>query len=203
MAEKGDRTKIIIGIVIIVGVIILSYILFPSGDRRISAPEEPSGDFEEVEPLILENMNIQSSAFENQGNIPSKHTCDGEDVSPPLTISEVPEEAQSLVLIVDDPDASAGAWAHWVVFNIDPKTTLIEENSVPERAIQGLNDFGKQTYGGPCPPSGIHRYSFSLYALDSILELEAGSKKQDIENAVAEHMINQTELVGLYQRENN
>ncbi len=138
--------------------------------------------------------------FENNGNIPGKYTCDGDDVNPPLQIEGVPENARSLVLIVDDPDAPMGTWDHWIVWNIAPDTTKIEENSVPEGAVQGMNDFKKREYGGPCPPSGKHRYMFKLYALDTTLDLDSASKKEDVENAMSGHIIEQTTLVGLYQR---
>ncbi|MDP2855727.1 MAG: YbhB/YbcL family Raf kinase inhibitor-like protein [bacterium] len=147
------------------------------------------------------NMKIKltSSAFENNQLIPAKYTCDGKDVNPPLRISEVPAGAQSLVLIVDDPDAPRGIWDHWIVYNINPQNTPIEENSVPEGSIQVVNSFGKKFYGGPCPPSGTHHYYFKLYALDTKLEQDISSKKE-LENAMENHILAQSELIGLYQR---
>ncbi len=146
-------------------------------------------------------MKLASSAFENNQMIPFRHTCDGEDISPSFEISEVPEGTQSLVLIVDDPDASMSIWNHWIVWNINPLTVLIEENSVPEGAVQGMNSFSKQPYGGPCPPSGTHHYYFKLYALDTKLDLISSSKKEDVEKAIGSHVLEQAELVGLYQRQ--
>lgn len=146
-------------------------------------------------------MKLTSPAFGNNLPIPSKYTCDGEDINPPLEISEVPEGTQSLVLIMDDPDAPVGIWDHWVVWNINPSIISIEENSVPEGAVQGMNSFGKQPYGGPCPPSGTHHYHFKLYALDTKLELDPSSKKEDVEKAMEDHILEQAELVGLYQRQ--
>jgi hypothetical protein len=112
-------------------------------------------------------------------------------------IEDIPENTKRLALIVDDPDAPAGTWVHWVVFNI-PKTDVIEEGEVPGK--QGINDFGKLQYGGPCPPSGTHRYFFKLYALDEKLDLKEGCHKKDLLKAMEGHIIEEAELIGLYQR---
>ncbi|MBF0505856.1 MAG: YbhB/YbcL family Raf kinase inhibitor-like protein [Nitrospirae bacterium] len=145
-------------------------------------------------------LKISSTAFPDNGNIPSKYTCDGTDINPPLFIENVPQEAKSLVLIVDDPDAPMGTWVHWVVWNISPRTKEIKENDSPQGASFGLNDFRKKSYGGPCPPSGTHRYFFKLYALDTALDLPAGAKKGDVEKAMKGHIISQTQTIGLYKR---
>ena len=145
-------------------------------------------------------MKIASSAFENKQMIPQKYTCDGENINPPLQITEVPSNTQSLVLIVDDPDAPSGDWVHWLVWNINPETKLITENESPQGAIQGTNDFGKQNYGGPCPPSGIHHYQFKIYALDTTLNLPSSSRKKGLEKAMANHILDKDMLIGLYQR---
>jgi len=145
-------------------------------------------------------MKIASSAFENKQMIPQKYTCDGENINPPLQITEVPSNTQSLVLIVDDPDAPSGDWVHWLVWNINPETKLITENESPQGAIQGTNDFGKQNYGGPCPPSGIHHYQFKIYGLDTTLNLPSSSRKKDLEKAMANHILDKDMLIGLYQR---
>src|SRR5947207_13423456 len=116
-------------------------------------------------------MKITSSAFQQGGNIPSKFTCDGPNTSPALQISGIPAEAKTLVLIVDDPDAPSELFTHWVVWNIDPRTSDIAEGSAPAKGMQGKNDFGKSGYGGPCPPSGTHRYYFKIFALDGELAL--------------------------------
>jgi hypothetical protein len=129
--------------------------------------------------------------------IPRKYTCDGQDVNPALTIENIPEQAKSLVLIVDDPDAPMGTWDHWLVWNIPPKKT-IGEHSVP--GAEGLNSFGKHSYGGPCPPSGTHRYFFKVYALDTLLNIASNSTKKDMEKAMKEHVLTKGELVGLYSR---
>jgi hypothetical protein len=146
------------------------------------------------------NMKLVSSVFENNGNIPAKYTCDGENINPPLEISGVPEGAKSLVLIVDDPDAPAGDWVHWTIWNITLDIKAISENSVPDGSVEGTTSFGKPGYGGPCPPSGTHHYQFKLYALDTLLTLESSAKKKDIERAMEGHILDKTILVGLYQR---
>ncbi len=143
---------------------------------------------------------ITSSAFDHEGNIPSRFTCDGTDINPQLKIENVPSAAKSLALIVDDPDAPAKTWVHWVAWNIDPKIVEIKENSVPKGAVQGINDFRKHNYGGPCPPSGTHRYYFKLYALDTVLDLGNHAEKPDLEKAMKGHIIAQTELMGKYKR---
>ncbi len=147
------------------------------------------------------NMRLESTVFQSNQNIPSKYTCDGDDINPPLAISDVPEGAKSLVLIVDDPDAPAGDWVHWTLWNIDPNTSEIAENTVPSGAVEGTTDFGKTGWGGPCPPSGTHHYQFKLYALDTQLSLGSSSKKADIEKGMEGHILDQTLLVGLYQRQ--
>lgn len=146
-------------------------------------------------------MKISSNAFQNNQAIPSKYTCDGENVNPPLQIAEVPAGAKSLALVVDDPDAPVGDWVHWLVWNIEPTTTQIAENSVPAGAVQGKTDFGENQYGGPCPPSGTHRYHFKVYALDTRLDLPAETRKSGLEAVMRGHILDQGMLVGNYSRE--
>jgi hypothetical protein len=145
----------------------------------------------------MEQLTITSPVFENNKPIPKKYTCDGEDVNPPLNIEGIPVGTKSLVLIVDDPDAPMGTWDHWVVWNIPPRNK-IDENSVP--GVEGLNDFRKHSYGGPCPPSGTHRYFFKIYALDVQFALGSNSRKKDVERAMKDHILAKGELVGLYSR---
>lgn len=145
-------------------------------------------------------MRLTSTAFEHQQSIPPKYTCDGNDINPPLAWSSVPANAKSLALIVDDPDAPMGTWVHWTMWNIDPKTTEIAENSVPAGAIQGVTSSNENAYGGPCPPSGVHRYFFKLYALDTILELPTSSNKAVLEAAMKGRVLASAELMGTYQR---
>lgn len=142
-------------------------------------------------------MKLTSSAFAHNAPIPTKYTCQGEDINPPLSISDIPEGAISLALIVDDPDAPMGIWDHWLIWNIKP-ANQIEEDSSP--GIQGQNSWGRNDYGGPCPPSGTHRYFFQLYALDLNLDLHNGATKTELENAIQGHIIEQAELIGLYKK---
>ena len=130
-----------------------------------------SGALNSKEVRKMEALKISSPAFGQNGYIPVKYTCDGDDVNPPLVIDNVPQNAKSVALIMDDPDAPAGTWVHWVVWNIDPKTKEIKDSYVPKGAQQGINDFRRHDYGGSCPPSGTHRYFFKLYALDTSLTL--------------------------------
>jgi Raf kinase inhibitor-like YbhB/YbcL family protein len=141
-------------------------------------------------------LDISSTAFKAGEMIPEKYTCDGINVNPPLDIKNIPVQARCLALIVDDPDAPHETWVHWVVWNI-PVTHHIKENEI--HGIEGLNDFKQHHYGGPCPPSGTHRYFFKVYALDALLELPAGTNKLQLEKAISEHIIAFGDLVGLYK----
>ncbi len=143
-------------------------------------------------------MKISSPAFKHNQRIPSKFTCEGEDISPTLIISDVPVEAKSLALIVDDPDAPGKTWVHWVVFDIPSTTAEIKEDSIP--GTQGYNDFGRNDWGGPCPPSGTHRYFFKIYALDAALNIKEGSSKQAVEKSMQGHILEKAELIGLYKK---
>ncbi len=153
--------------------------------------ENSPGEEDEV------NMVIKSPEFDNNGFIPKKYSGLGEDINPPLIIEGIPKEAKSLALIVDDPDAPMATWVHWVVFDI-PIISLIEENSVPGK--QGINDFGKKSYGGPCPPQGTHRYFFKVYAVDVVLGLKDGISKSILEEAMEGHVLEKAQLIGLYKR---
>ena len=144
-------------------------------------------------------MKITSSAFQEGASIPSKFSCDGANTSPPLQIGDVPSGAKSLVLIADDPDAPSGLFTHWVVWNISPQTNGIAEGSEP-KGVQGKNDFGKLGYGGPCPPSGTHRYYFKIFALDRELDLPPGAKRSQLDAAMKGHVVAQGELIGRYSR---
>ena len=143
-------------------------------------------------------MKLTSPAFGHNQTIPKKYTCQAEDINLPLNVDGIPEGTKSLALIIDDPDAPMGTWVHWVVFDIPP-TNRIAENSVPGR--QGWNDFGKRDYGGPCPPSGTHRYFHKIYALDTVLNLKEGAKKKELEKAMQGHILGHAELIGLYKKD--
>jgi Raf kinase inhibitor-like YbhB/YbcL family protein len=146
------------------------------------------------------SFQLSSPVFAGGGSIPAVHTCDGRDTSPPLAISGVPAEAQSLVLIMDDPDAPVGTWVHWVIWNIPPRTSELREDEIPEGSSQGRNSWQRTGYGGPCPPSGSHRYFFRLYALHSTLTLPASAGKGEVERAMQGHILAETELMGIYKR---
>lgn len=146
----------------------------------------------------MKQLKITSPAFQHNGSIPSKYACDGENINPALNIEDIPEGTQSLALIMDDPDAPLGTWDHWIVWNIPPTKNKIEENSVP--GTQGANSARKQSYSGPCPPFGTHRYLFKIYALDTKLTLSPNSRKKDLEKAMQGHTLAQGEIIGLYKR---
>jgi Raf kinase inhibitor-like YbhB/YbcL family protein len=144
---------------------------------------------------------LESSVFENGGTIPKKYGYKHGNTSPPLKIHEIPENAVSLVLIMDDPDAMGAVgkvWVHWVVWNIEPKNSKFEENSVPSNCIEGETDFGEIGYGGPAPPDKEHTYIFKLYALDQKLNSNKGSTKKEIELAMKNHILSETILQGKY-----
>jgi len=143
-------------------------------------------------------MKLKSKDFENGGMIPSVFTCDDRDISPHLAWEDVPEGAKSFALIVDDPDAPMGTWVHWLLCNIPPNLREMQQNTVPSSALQVKNDFGKTNYGGPCPPSGVHRYFFKLYALNTP-SLE-GINEKNFYDKVKEHKIAEAVLMGKYTR---
>ena len=153
-----------------------------------------------IEALKKDRLKLSSPVFEHNGAIPTKYTCDGVNVNPPVLIESVPAGTKSLALIVDDPDAPSGTWVHWVLWNIDPAMKEVKEASVPKGVQQGLNDFRQHDYRGPCPPSGTHRYFFRLYALDTTLTLHPDATKADLEKSMRGHIIDQAHITGLYRR---
>ena len=153
----------------------------------------------------VKNMVLVSSAFKAGEMIPSKYTCDGENISPQLSWSGAPAGTKSFALIADDPDAPMGTWVHWVIYNIPDTTHQLKEavppvQKLPDGALQGISDFRKIGYGGPCPPSGVHRYYFKLYALDTMLSLPAGVTKAELLKAMEGHILAKAELMGRYSR---
>lgn len=143
-------------------------------------------------------MNISTPTFEHEAVIPAKFTCEGDGINPLLELHDVPREAKSLALIMDDPDSPTGTWVHWTMWNIDPATIEIAEGEVPHGAVQGQTSFGVPGYGGPCPGKGSHRYFFKLYALDTLLDIPITSDKAALEAAMQGHVIGQAELMGTY-----
>jgi len=188
MNRKGNA---VILIFLLAGMLVISGCV-QNGDEKPTSEESPDtgkGD----ENMAIQNIKVFSSAFESNGTIPRKYTCNGEDINPPLVFEGIPEEADSLVLIMDDPDAPMKTFTHWIVWNIEP-IAKIEGDSIP--GVEGINDFRKIGYGGPCPPSGTHRYFFRVYALDKQLELKAGASRKELESAMIGHIIAEGELMG-------
>ncbi len=151
-------------------------------------------------------IKIMSSAFEDGGLIPARYTCDGADISVPLQWDAVPEGTKSIAIISDDPDAPMGTWVHWVLFNLPAETRELSENvpadeTLANGAKQGISDFGRIGYGGPCPPSGTHRYFFRIYTLDVEIDLPAGAKKKQLLEAMEGHILGQGRLIGKYKRQ--
>jgi Raf kinase inhibitor-like YbhB/YbcL family protein len=150
-------------------------------------------------------ITITSSGFTEGAMIPKKNTCDADDISPDLKWSGVPKEAKSLALICDDPDAPAGTWVHWVLFNIPADVNMLPAGIPADAALKngsrhGQNDFRKLGYGGPCPPGGTHRYFFKVYALDTVLSLDSGSTKAQVVAAMKGHILAEGQLMGKYKR---
>ena len=179
--------------------VVMPILLFCSCRDKKQARLEAEGD-EKME------IKITSTAFEDGGLIPAKYTCDGADISPPLRWEAVPEGTKSIALICDDPDAPAGTWVHWVLFNLPADSRELAENiptdrTLPSGAKQGTSDFGRIGYGGPCPPSGTHRYFFKIYALDTQIDLADGANKAQLLRAVEGHVLGQGQLIGKYKRQ--
>jgi Raf kinase inhibitor-like YbhB/YbcL family protein len=148
---------------------------------------------------------ITSRAFAHEEMIPAQYTCDGQDLSPALEWSTPPSATRSLALILDDPDAPMGTWVHWVLFNIPPDTQSLSQGmpadkELPDGSVQGTNSWSRPGYGGPCPPSGTHRYYFRLYALDTVLPLNATAGKREVAAAMEDHILAEAELMGKYAR---
>ena len=182
-------------IIVLFFTIIIMAILLIAGCTDQNTSNNNGQDDEQTQ---VGDITITSSAFVNGGNIPVKYSCEGDDISPPLSFSNIPEATQSLVLILDDPDAPGGTWDHWIVFNIPADNTVIEEDEVHQYYI-GTNSWGDIAYGGPCPPIGeTHRYYFRLYALDNTLDLTDGASRQEIDDAMEGHILEQTSLMGKY-----
>ncbi|MGD2059201.1 MAG: YbhB/YbcL family Raf kinase inhibitor-like protein, partial [Anaerolineales bacterium] len=172
----------------------------------VSARTDPEA--EALEPSSADSassLTLMSEAFENGGPIPSKFTCDGADISPELQWEQAPPGTQTYVLIMDDPDAPAGTWVHWVLYNIPAEARAIDADvmdasDLPGGTQTGLNSWGEASYGGPCPPSGEHRYFFVLYALDTQFDLEGDVTSETLRSAITGHVLTQAELMGTYSR---
>jgi Raf kinase inhibitor-like YbhB/YbcL family protein len=162
-------------------------------------------DFQTEGDKQIMEIKITSSAFADGGMIPAKYTCDGADISPPLQWDAVPEGTKTIALINDDPDAPMGTWVHWVLYNLPANVKELAENVPPDKTLpngakQGITDFRKIGYGGPCPPGGTHRYFFKLYALDTEIDLDAGADKEQLLKAMEGHILGKGQLIGKYKR---
>jgi Raf kinase inhibitor-like YbhB/YbcL family protein len=166
-----------------------------------SSPDPSSSPAPEASPAAVEvpSMRITSPAFEDEADIPVLYTCDGADISPPLQIEDLPPETVSLVLVMDDPDAPVGTWDHWVAYDIAPTLEIPEADE--ELGTSGTNSWENTGYGGPCPPSGTHRYIFGLFALDAELGWEPGADKTTVLEAIHDHVLAEASLLGFYSRE--
>lgn len=181
--------------------LLLSVSLVFSSTVTACAREEPASQNE-----VKATLSFSSTAFKEGGEIPVKYTCDGQDISPPFVWFESPQNTQSFALIVDDPDAPSGSFTHWVLYNLPASVHQLEEGITNQEqlkngAIQGMNDFGRIGYGGPCPPSGpAHEYRFTIYALDKSLTMKPGASKNQLLDAIKGHILAQGRLIGRYQR---
>lgn len=150
-----------------------------------------------VSTMTKNHLSVKSPAFEANEYIPAQYTCEGTNINPEIEIGDIPDNARSLAIIMDDPDAPKGNFDHWIIWNI-PVTKKIAENSAP--GVQGQNGKKENKYTGPCPPTGVHHYHFNVYALDTQLDLPAGSNKKALLNAMGGHVVAKGELVGLYRK---
>ena len=208
MFVQNPRAKEVIQLVLLV----ICLIFIASGCRPSPAPTPTAEAPVPTSPAVSQEegqevpFELTSAAFAHEESIPGKYTCDGEDISPPLQWSDPPAGTQSLALIADDPDAPIGTWVHWVLYNLPSEARALAEAvpsdaDLPDGSHHGENSWGRMDYGGPCPPSGTHRYFFKLYALDKVLDLEAGATKDQLLQAMDEHILAQTELMGTYTRQ--
>ena len=180
--------------------LLMSFFIIGCSSKQKSETSIKNGETKiQTQQNEAENMKLTSTAFVNNGAIPSEFTCDGADLSPQLIISDVPKNAKSLALIMDDPDAPIGTFVHWVAWNIPPSIKEVSKGTEPSGNL-GMTGFRRAGYGGPCPPSGTHRYFFRLYALDTQLNLPEGSNKKDLEMAMESHILEKAELMGTYKR---
>ena len=181
-------------------VVFLLIALLASGIFAAAKKPRPTAG-REVKKMSMQKISIKSPAFKNMEYLPVKYSGDGDGINPPLIFENVPSNAKSLVLIMDDPDAPVGTFDHWLMFNIPPKTKSIKEGEVPAGALKGKNSIEELNYVSPYPPAGKpHRYVFKLYALDTLLALKEGAGKNQIEKAMEGHIISQSSLTGLYKR---
>ena len=206
---RGGKVQWWIAAAVMAGIVVVILISLPARDTHIPPQPTPPVDDNtggqdgagQGKGSQMGGFTLKSSAFENGAPIPAEYTADGANTSPPLTISGLPEGTVTMALIVDDPDAPSGTWVHWVMWNIPVNALEIAPGAVPAGAMQGKNSGGKQFYSGPAPPSGKHRYFFTLYALDQVIQLSATATKRELIHAMDGHIIAQVTLIGTYTRE--
>jgi len=191
-------------LIIVFSLFLIFLLACQGGGREADLPETTAmAETQEVTEDSIPEIRITSPAFVQGGTIPARYTCDGDDICPELFWKNVPGEAVSLAMIVDDPDAPGGTWVHCVAYNISPADTGIstEEIAAGQEIVLGKNSWGKNDYGGPCPPSGTHRYFFKIYVLDKKLDLKPGATKEEVMNAMEGHILARGELMGTYHRQ--
>jgi len=185
--------------------VILASLLACSNRTGSSAGTSVTQNQNQNQLQSAKDIKLTSTAFKEGESIPHQYTCDGVNVSPPLEWSGVPKSAKTVAMIADDPDAPSGTWVHWILYNLPAENIGMVENlptgeNLKAGGLQGKNDFGNVGYGGPCPPSGTHRYFFKIYALDGELPLKAGATKPEVEKAMEGHVMAQGQLMGTYRR---
>ncbi len=197
MLGKNPQLNFILILLVAISLLVGTYYLSSVGIDASKLPVIGTAN-KPVFPKYPGKLILKSFAFENMGVIPDKYTCKGENINPPLEISGSTAETQSLVLILVDPDAPIKPFDHWVVFNIDPKTTVINENTIPGEGIQAQNSYGKGNYQGPCPVNGSHRYEFQIYAMDQKLDITGGVSKAELINKMDGHVLDKGVLTGTF-----
>ena len=180
---------------------VFAVIIFTGSIFLFNKASKSSKEIISDQPTAQRNMQIKSEAFDNGMQIPANYTCDGPNVNPPLSFYDIPPESKSLAISVDDPDAPGGNFVHWLIWNIDPKTRDIKQDEVPQGSVQGKNGFGTEKYQGPCPPSGTHHYKFTLFALDTVIDLPHGSEEDQLLNILQGHILQEAVLTGTYLRQ--
>lgn len=202
MLDTLNEIGIAPGVLIVSIAVVLIVIWILLMLKKPEHPLEPLPDRIILDESLKPNqgtLRITSTAFTDNASMPKTYTCEGKDVNPPLSISGVPQEAESLVLIMDDPDGTVGVWDHWVMFNIAPSLTEIREGEEPQ-GVPGKGTARDAFYRGPCPQDGEHRYRFKLYALDTVLGLPEGVSKEEVEKAMEGHVLDFAQIIGKYER---
>jgi len=197
--QSANMHKKLTVILSIIAIVVMTVAITNKRENSLNAKFEHATENVAKHTTKGRNMKL-TSVFEHNRNIPSIYTCDGEDLAPELSVSEIPENTKELALIVDDPDAPMGTWVHWIIYNLPSNTTKIDAKNLPVGSKQGMTNFGRIGWGGPCPPNGAHRYFFKLYALDKKINLPEEASKSQLEEAIKNNIIEKVELIGIYKR---